>query len=97
MGRDSTTKPTFRRVRLQLLKLLRPRRVAQLIPYTSAPSSPAAVYLVQRLHHVGQVHPRRPLWGHLVEEVVPEELEQVTVARFSPVGVLVEPAHTEQG
>ncbi len=44
-------------------------------------------YLVERLHDVSEVEPGPSVGGHLMEEIVAEQLQQVTVARLRPASV----------
>ena len=50
-----------------------------------------ASYFIERLHDVGQVYPWSTRRQHLVEEVVPEQLEEVAVPSLAPLGVTIIP------
>ena len=53
--------------------------------------------LVQGLHDVGQVQPRSTLGSDLVEQVISEQFQQISVTSLGPVGVLVESSEQNRG
>lgn len=48
-------------------------------------------YFVETGHNMAEVDPRRSCLRHLVEQVIPEELQQVAVSGLRPRRVLLEP------
>lgn len=47
--------------------------------------------LVETGDDVAEIDPRRPSFCHLVEQVIPEKLQEVSVPRLRPRGVLLKP------
>lgn len=41
-------------------------------------------YLVETSKHVGEVHNRLPVFVHLMEHIVPEQLHNVPITRLTP-------------
>lgn len=48
-------------------------------------------HLIETLHYVGHVEPRLPIFVHLVEQIVAEQLQDIAIARLWPRRVHLEP------
>lgn len=76
----------LRNSRVQLGEQTKAFKTREISRYQNKPT-----YFVETGNDVAEVDPGRPRFRHLVEEVIPEELQQVAVSCLRPCRVLLEP------